>query len=127
MNPLTDIEEQHQLLQGRVSQVYHIEERVFNNKLKGTLFICAACASIYQFFVLQLNAEIADFDEAREKESPLLQEAEAKVKELRQTIEGLNNEQVKVRTSLKKLKEKSGEMDKEVRLFSAMTNFISFT
>ncbi|KAL6145171.1 hypothetical protein ACLB2K_055859 [Fragaria x ananassa] len=81
MNPLTDIEEQHQLLQGRVSQ---------------------------------LNAEIADFDDAREKESPLLQEAEAKVKELRQTIEGLNNEQVKVRTSLKKLKEKSGEMDKEI-------------
>ncbi|KAK9929263.1 hypothetical protein M0R45_026367 [Rubus argutus] len=81
MNPLTDIEEQHQLLQDQVSQ---------------------------------LNAEIAGFNEAREKDLPLLQEVDAKVKELRQTIEGLNNDQVKVRTSLKKLKEKSGEMDKEI-------------
>ncbi|KAM5574482.1 hypothetical protein ABKV19_013764 [Rosa sericea] len=81
MNPLTEIEEQHQLLQDQVSQ---------------------------------LNAEIAGFNEAREKELPLLQEVDARVKELRQTIEGLNNDQVKVRTSLKKLKEKSGEMDKEI-------------
>ncbi|XP_062029336.1 kinetochore protein NUF2 homolog [Rosa rugosa] len=81
MNPLTEIEEQHQLLQGQISQ---------------------------------LNAEIAGFNEAREKELPLLQEVDARVKELRQTIEGLNNDQVKVRTSLKKLKEKSGEMDKEI-------------
>lgn len=73
-----------------------------------------------------MNAEIAGFNEAREKDLPLLQEVDAKVKELRQTIEGLNNDQVKVRTSLKKLKEKSGEMDKEVRLFSARTDFICF-
>ncbi|CAL8108403.1 unnamed protein product [Prunus armeniaca] len=64
--------------------------------------------------ISQLNAEIADYNEAREKELPLVQEVDAKVKELRQTIAGLNNQQMSLRTSLRKLKEKTGEMEEKI-------------
>ncbi|ONI36128.1 hypothetical protein PRUPE_1G570900 [Prunus persica] len=64
--------------------------------------------------ISQLNAEIAEYNEAREKELPLVQEVDAKVKELRQTIAGLNNQQMSLRTSLRKLKEKTGEMEEKI-------------
>ncbi|PQQ11842.1 kinetochore protein Nuf2 [Prunus yedoensis var. nudiflora] len=64
--------------------------------------------------ISQLNAEIADYNEAREKELPLVQEVDAKVKELHQTIAGLNNQQMSLRTSLRKLKEKTGEMEEKI-------------
>ncbi|XP_050157588.1 kinetochore protein NUF2 homolog [Malus sylvestris] len=41
--------------------------------------------------ISQLNAEIADYNEAREKELPLVQEVDAKVKELHQTASGRNH------------------------------------
>lgn len=66
-------------------------------------------------FVLQWNAEITHYNETKEKELPLVEEVDSKVKELRQTISDLNLEQVKLRTSIRKLKEKTAEMDKEVR------------
>ncbi|TXG53512.1 hypothetical protein EZV62_022681 [Acer yangbiense] len=43
--------------------------------------------------ISKLNAEIAEYNEARERELPLVQEADAKVKELRQTIQDLNKHQ----------------------------------
>jgi predicted nuclease with TOPRIM domain len=47
---------------------------------------------------------------------PFVQEVDAKVKELRQTIANLNNKQMSLRTTLKKLKEKTVEMDDKVSL-----------
>lgn len=70
-------------------------------------------------FGLQWNAEIAHYNEAREKKLPLLQEVGSKVKELRQAISDLNLDQVKLRTSTRKLKEKTTEVDKKVRLSAA--------
>ncbi|XP_062000301.1 kinetochore protein NUF2 homolog [Rosa rugosa] len=64
--------------------------------------------------VSQWNTEIAHYKETREKELPLVQEVDSKVKELRQTISDLNLDQVKLRTSIRKLKEKAAEMDKEM-------------
>ncbi|KAJ7968066.1 kinetochore protein Nuf2 [Quillaja saponaria] len=42
-----------------------------------------------------------------------------KVKELRQTIASLNNKQMSLRASFRKLKEKTGEMDEKVRFLAA--------
>ncbi|KAG7977680.1 hypothetical protein I3843_05G042200 [Carya illinoinensis] len=64
--------------------------------------------------ISQLNAEIEDHNEARDRELPLVQEVDAKVKELRQTIAGLNNHQMSLRASFRKLKEKTGEMDEKI-------------
>lgn len=77
-------------------------------------------------FAMQLNAEIEECNEARERELPLVQEVDAKVKELRQTIAGLNNHQMSLRASFRKLKEKTGEMDEKVRLLK-MSRFIGQT
>ncbi|CAJ2644739.1 unnamed protein product [Trifolium pratense] len=45
---------------------------------------------------------------------PSIQEVDAKVKELRQTIANLNNKHMSLRTTLKKLKEKTVEMDDKI-------------
>lgn len=62
----------------------------------------------------QLNAEISECEESRERELPLVQEVNSKVTELRQTISGLNNHQMSLKTSIKQLKEKTKEMDEKV-------------
>ncbi|CAK9326878.1 unnamed protein product [Citrullus colocynthis] len=64
--------------------------------------------------ISQLNAEITEYNEAREREIPFVQEIDAKVKELHQTIGGLNNQQMSLRASIRKLKEKAGEMDEKI-------------
>ncbi|KAF9679053.1 hypothetical protein SADUNF_Sadunf07G0100000 [Salix dunnii] len=64
--------------------------------------------------ISQLNAEIAEYNDAREKELPLVQEVDGKVKELRQKIADLNNHQMSLRASYRKLKERSSEMDGEI-------------
>lgn len=66
--------------------------------------------------MLQLNAEIAEYDVARERELPLVQEVDAKVKELHQTIAALNNQQSSLRASHRKLKDKTKEIAEEVNL-----------
>nr|KJB06141.1 hypothetical protein B456_001G2697001 [Gossypium raimondii] len=63
---------------------------------------------------MQLNAEIAGYSEARERELPLVQEVESKVKELREMIAGLNSNQMSLRTSFRNLKEKTGQMDEKI-------------
>lgn len=69
---------------------------------------------IHVIYLIQLNAEVAEFNEAREREVPLVQEVDTELKELRQTISELNNHQMSLRTNYRKLKEKSGEMDVKV-------------
>ncbi|XP_027347793.1 kinetochore protein NUF2 homolog [Abrus precatorius] len=64
--------------------------------------------------ILQLKAEISECNEAKEREMLLVQEVEAKVKELHQTIAALNNSQMSVRATSRKLKEKTGEMDVKI-------------
>ncbi|EEF33107.1 kinetochore protein NUF2 homolog [Ricinus communis] len=64
--------------------------------------------------ISQLNAEIAEYNVAREMELPFVQEVDAKVKELRQTVSELNNHQMSLRASSRKLKEKAGELDGEI-------------
>ena len=64
---------------------------------------------------MQLDAEITDYNEARERAMPLVQEIEVKVKDLRQAIPSLNNQQMSLRTSFRKMKEKVAEMDEKVR------------
>lgn len=86
--------------------------------------------NVLNVFAVQLNAEIEEYNEARERELPLVQEVDAKVKELRQTIAGLNNQQMSMRASYRKLKEKAGEMDEKVRRLwkiSRLSSKLSFT
>ncbi|KAI8532152.1 hypothetical protein RHMOL_Rhmol11G0191400 [Rhododendron molle] len=64
--------------------------------------------------ISQLNAEIAEQNELREREMPLVQDVEAKVKELTQIIPGLNNHQMSLKASIKKMKEKVKEMDEKI-------------
>ncbi|XP_045825573.1 kinetochore protein NUF2 homolog isoform X1 [Trifolium pratense] len=64
--------------------------------------------------IAELKSAIAECKEAREREMPCVQEVDAKVKELRQTIANLNNKQMSLRTTLKKLKEKTVEMDDKI-------------
>lgn len=64
--------------------------------------------------ILELNAEIEEYNKARESEVPLVQEVEANVKELRQTIPGLNNHQMSLKASIKKMKENAKEMDEKI-------------
>ncbi|KAK8715207.1 hypothetical protein V6N13_042545 [Hibiscus sabdariffa] len=64
--------------------------------------------------ISQLNSEIACYSEARERELPLVQEVESKVKELREMIAGFNSNQMSLRTSIRNLKEKNGQMDEKI-------------
>ncbi|GLT61611.1 hypothetical protein SLA2020_343060 [Shorea laevis] len=64
--------------------------------------------------ISQLIAEIAGYNEAREKELPLVQGVDTKVKELQQTIAGLNSRQMLLKASYNKLKDKKKEMEKRI-------------
>ncbi|KAK6916006.1 Kinetochore protein Nuf2, N-terminal [Dillenia turbinata] len=64
--------------------------------------------------ISQLNAEIAEHNEAREREQPLVQEVEAKVKDLRQTIQGLNNQQMSLMATFRTKREKAKETDDKI-------------
>lgn len=64
---------------------------------------------------MQLNAEIAEFDEASERDLPFVQELEANIEELSQKISGLNNQQASLLVTYKKMREKSTQMATEVR------------
>ncbi|XP_015055911.1 kinetochore protein NUF2 homolog isoform X1 [Solanum pennellii] len=64
--------------------------------------------------ISQLNEEIAVQNESREREMPLVQEIDSTVKELRQTISGLNNHQMSLKASIRKLKERAKEIDEKI-------------
>lgn len=71
-------------------------------------------AKIEEDRIMQLTLAIEECKEARGREMPYVQEVDAQVKELRQTIANLNNKQMSLRTDLKKLKEKTVEMDDKI-------------
>lgn len=64
--------------------------------------------------ITQLKEEIAGLNETRERERPLVLEAEAKVKELRQTIDNLNSLQSNLRKERQSMKDKAQEMSANV-------------
>ncbi|VVA93910.1 unnamed protein product [Arabis nemorensis] len=64
--------------------------------------------------ISQLNAEIAEFDEACERNLPFVQELEANIEELSQKISGLNNQQASLLVTYKKMKDKRMQMDNEI-------------
>ncbi|KAJ9538078.1 hypothetical protein OSB04_030811, partial [Centaurea solstitialis] len=64
--------------------------------------------------ILQLNAEISEFNESREKDMPLIQEVEAKIEDMKQSISALNNHQVSLKSTLRKKKDAATEMDEKI-------------
>ncbi|KAI3780652.1 hypothetical protein L2E82_10637 [Cichorium intybus] len=52
-----------------------------------------------------LNTEISEFNESREKELPHIQEVDIKIKELRQAISALNNHQISPKATIMKKKD----------------------
>ncbi|CAH2047838.1 unnamed protein product [Thlaspi arvense] len=64
--------------------------------------------------ISQLNAEIAEFDEACERDVPFVQELETNIEELNQKILGLNNQQLSLRETFQKMRERSAQMDNEI-------------
>lgn len=78
------------------------------------------CLICYLSLIFQLNEEIAELEEFREKELPLVQEVSFKIKELHQNVDELNKHQATLRTTIKQLKEKGKETDEKVwQLLSA--------
>ncbi|KAG7585076.1 Kinetochore protein Nuf2 [Arabidopsis thaliana x Arabidopsis arenosa] len=59
-------------------------------------------------------AEIGEFDEAVERDLPFVQELEANIEELNQNILALNNQQMSLRATFWKMRERSTQMDKEI-------------
>lgn len=72
---------------------------------------------------MQLRKESAALNEARDKEKPLVQEAEAKVKELQQKLDNLNSLQFNLRKEHKAMKEKTEELENNVRTFLLVSFF----
>ncbi|XP_010518260.1 PREDICTED: probable kinetochore protein NUF2 [Camelina sativa] len=64
--------------------------------------------------IAQLNAEIGEFDEAAERDLPFVQELEARIEELNQTILALNNQQMSLRATFQQMRDKSTQMDNEI-------------
>ncbi|VFQ81780.1 unnamed protein product [Cuscuta campestris] len=64
--------------------------------------------------ISQLSAKIAECNESREKETPFVQEEDAKVRGLKQAISGLNNHQLTLKSETKKMKEKAHELDEQI-------------
>ncbi|KAL5704314.1 hypothetical protein ACHQM5_022759 [Ranunculus cassubicifolius] len=64
--------------------------------------------------IQQLNEEMSEIEAAREMEQPFVQEIDAQVKELRQTIHNLNNHQSTLKSEFLKLREKSNELIEKI-------------
>ncbi|KAL4571451.1 hypothetical protein LXL04_018211 [Taraxacum kok-saghyz] len=64
--------------------------------------------------ISQLNAEISEFNESREKELPLIQEVDIKIKELRKMISALNNQQMSLKAAFRKKKDAVKEIDEKI-------------
>ncbi|KAF9612021.1 hypothetical protein IFM89_037304 [Coptis chinensis] len=64
--------------------------------------------------ISQVKMEIEQVKDAREREKPFVLELDAEVKDLRQTIQVLNNQQMSLKTSFRALREKTKEMDEKI-------------
>ncbi|KAJ6716287.1 MEMBRALIN/KINETOCHORE PROTEIN NUF2 [Salix koriyanagi] len=63
-----------------------------------------------------VGEELTLLDEQRRGLEDKISQVDGKIKELRQKIADLNNHQISLRASYRKLKERSSEMDGEVRM-----------
>lgn len=72
----------------------------------------------------QLNEEISEFNQLRESEMPLVQEIDAKVKELQQKIQSLNNHQMSLKADMRKTKDKIKEMDEKVSFLNNLNQLM---
>ncbi|XP_026447843.1 kinetochore protein NUF2 homolog [Papaver somniferum] len=64
--------------------------------------------------ISELHMEMSNLNEANEREQPFIAEVDGKVKELRQTIQELNNHQMLVKTSLLAVKGRATEIDEKI-------------
>ncbi|KAL5985033.1 hypothetical protein ACLOJK_038870 [Asimina triloba] len=64
--------------------------------------------------IAELSKEIEDHEEARRMEQPKVQEVEVEVKELRQTIQSLNKQQLSLKSSFRTIKDKSLEINDKI-------------
>nr|GEX61438.1 probable kinetochore protein NUF2 [Tanacetum cinerariifolium] len=64
--------------------------------------------------ISQLNDEISELNEAKEREMPFVQEIETKIKEMQQEIAALNNQQHSLKITIRKRREESTEMDQKI-------------
>nr|XP_043626741.1 kinetochore protein NUF2 homolog [Erigeron canadensis] len=62
----------------------------------------------------QLTLELSELNESRDREMPLIQELDAKIKEMRQSISAYNKHQMSLKESINKKKEISKEMEEEI-------------
>ncbi|RWR75954.1 kinetochore protein Nuf2-like protein [Cinnamomum micranthum f. kanehirae] len=63
---------------------------------------------------LQLNKEILNHEEMSKMEQPIIQEVEAEVKELQQTIQSLNKQQMSLKASFRMVNDKTKEIDDKI-------------
>lgn len=63
---------------------------------------------------IQLKKRIMDHEVAAQMEEPLVQQVDAEVKELRQTIQNYNKQQMSLKARAKELKEKTDAVNNKV-------------
>lgn len=63
---------------------------------------------------MQLNKEILDHEVACQMEEPIVQELDAEVKQLRQTIQNYNKQQMSLKALFKELKDKNEAINEKV-------------
>ncbi|KAJ0969184.1 hypothetical protein J5N97_022061 [Dioscorea zingiberensis] len=64
--------------------------------------------------IAQLNKEILDHEVACQMEEPIVQELDAEVKQLRQTIQNYNKQQMSLKALFKELKDKSDTINEKI-------------
>ncbi|KAF5207166.1 Kinetochore protein nuf2 [Thalictrum thalictroides] len=70
--------------------------------------------NVHEVKQTDLEARFAEVEEAAKREEPFVLELQTKLKELRLTIQELNNHQVALKTSFRALKEKTKEIDSKI-------------
>ena len=75
--------------------------------------------------MLQVNKLILDHEVARQMEEPAVQQLDAEVKDLRQTIQNYNKQQMSLKTMAKALKEKTDAINDKVVFHSLHSRFMT--
>lgn len=77
-------------------------------------YIYFLCKCIKLVEILQLKKQSMHYEDARKKEEPMVDEVDAEVNKLKQSIQDYNKEQMLMRNQAKELKEKADAMDSKV-------------
>ncbi|RWR75957.1 Kinetochore protein Nuf2 [Cinnamomum micranthum f. kanehirae] len=96
--------------------------RVLNLYHKMTDLIASSCSMDFTLKDLlflkrdrtALNKEILNHEEMSKMEQPIIQEVEAEVKELQQTIQSLNKQQMSLKASFRTVNDKTKEIDDKI-------------